>query len=155
MADQRPIGYWLTLVERLVDERFSVTLKEHGVTRRQWQLLQQLQRGPSPLAELDRALAPFLRAPTAADPAGESAAADPAGESAAEQLAELLESGWVEARSELYALTERGEVATARLEEVVASQRASATAGVAEEEYEITVRSLQTIAGNLGWSEPA
>ncbi|KQQ22232.1 hypothetical protein ASF48_03205 [Rathayibacter sp. Leaf299] len=146
MADQRPIGYWLTLVERLVDERFSVTLEEHGVTRRQWQLLQQLQRGPSPLAELDRALAPFLRAPTAADPAGESAA---------EQLAELLESGWVEARSELYALTERGEVATARLEEVVASQRASATAGVAEEEYEITVRTLQTIAGNLGGSEPA
>ncbi|MCJ1695668.1 MarR family transcriptional regulator [Rathayibacter caricis] len=146
MADQRPIGYWLTLVERLVDERFSVTLEEHGVTRRQWQLLQQLQRGPSPLAELDRALAPFLRAPTAADPAGESAA---------EQLAELLESGWVEARSELYALTERGEVATARLEEVVASQRASATAGVAEEEYEITVRTLRTIAGNLGGSEPA
>lgn len=146
MADQRPIGYWLTLVERLVDERFSVTLEEHGVTRRQWQLLQQLQRGPSPLAELDRALAPFLRAPTAADPAGEPAA---------EQLAELLESGWVEARSELYALTERGEVATARLEEVVASQRASATAGVAEEEYEITVRTLQTIAGNLGGSEPA
>lgn len=146
MADQRPIGYWLTLVERLVDERFSVTLEEHGVTRRQWQLLQQLQRGPSPLAELDRALAPFLRAPTAADPAGESAA---------EQLAELLESGWVEARSELYALTERGEVATARLEEVVASQRASATAGVAEEAYEITVRTLRTVAGNLGWSEPA
>jgi len=146
MADQRPIGYWLTLVERLVDERFSVTLEEHGVTRRQWQLLQQLQRGPSPLAELDRALAPFLRAPTAADPAGESAA---------EQLAELLESGWVEARSELYALTERGEVATARLEEVVASQRASATAGVAEEEYEITVRTLRTIAGNLGASDPA
>ncbi|WP_236720272.1 MarR family transcriptional regulator [Rathayibacter sp. VKM Ac-2630] len=133
-------------MERLVDERFAVTLEEHGVTRRQWQLLQQLQRGPSPLAELDRALAPFLRAPTAEDPAGESAA---------EQLAELLESGWIEARSELYALTERGQVATARLEEVVAAQRASATTGVPDEEYEIAVRTLRTIAGNLGWSDRA
>ncbi|OOB90235.1 hypothetical protein B0T42_12940 [Rathayibacter sp. VKM Ac-2630] len=140
------MGYWLSLVERLVDERFAVTLEEHGVTRRQWQLLQQLQRGPSPLAELDRALAPFLRAPTAEDPAGESAA---------EQLAELLESGWIEARSELYALTERGQVATARLEEVVAAQRASATTGVPDEEYEIAVRTLRTIAGNLGWSDRA
>ena len=146
MADQRPIGYWLSLVERLVDERFAVTLEEHGVTRRQWQLLQQLQRGPSPLAELDRALAPVLRAPTAQDPAGESAA---------EQLAELLESGWIEARAELYALTERGQVATARLEEVVAAQRASATTGVPDEEYEIAVRTLRTIAGNLGWSDRA
>ncbi|MBO0983048.1 MarR family transcriptional regulator [Rathayibacter sp. SD072] len=144
MADQRPIGYWLTLVERLVDERFAVTLEEHGVTRRQWQLLQQLQRGPSALADLDRALAPFLRAPTAEDPAGESAA---------EQLAELLESGWVVVESELYALTERGGVATARLEEVVAEQRSAATAGVGEREYAVTVATLRTIAGNLGAAE--
>jgi len=34
MTDQRPIGFWLKLVDRLIDERFALTLEEHGVTRR-------------------------------------------------------------------------------------------------------------------------
>ena len=55
--------------------------------------------------------------------------------------------------SELYALTERGGVATARLEEVVAEQRSAATAGVGEQEYAVTVATLRTIAGNLGAAE--
>ncbi|MCU1534906.1 MAG: transcriptional regulator, partial [Glaciihabitans sp.] len=37
MADQRPIGFWLKLVDRMIDEQFAATIEEHGVTRRQWQ----------------------------------------------------------------------------------------------------------------------
>ena len=45
MADQRPIGYWLRLVDGLIDDQFAGTLDEHGVTRMQWQLLNVLARG--------------------------------------------------------------------------------------------------------------
>ena len=38
MENQRPIGFWLKLVDSLIDEQFASTLEEHGVTRRQWQL---------------------------------------------------------------------------------------------------------------------
>ena len=62
MTDQRPIGFWLKLVDRLIDERFANTLEEHGVTRRQWQLLNVLSRGNATGAQLDATLAPFLSA---------------------------------------------------------------------------------------------
>lgn len=145
MTDHRPIGFWVALVDRLIDERFATTLEEHGVTRRQWQLLELLRRGPAPVAELDRALAPFLRA------AEEGRAAD----SVAEQIAELVESGWVAVEQERYSLTERGGVATDRLEQVVDEQRAAVTAGVSEEEAERTRATLRSIATNLGWDDAA
>jgi hypothetical protein len=69
MAPPRPIGFWLKLVDRLIDESFDSLLEEHGVTRRQWQLLNVLQRGPATLEQLDSAVAPFLR-----EEAGESSA---------------------------------------------------------------------------------
>ncbi|MWV51195.1 MarR family transcriptional regulator [Rathayibacter sp. VKM Ac-2803] len=139
MADQRPIGYWLTLVDRLIEERFALTLEEHGVTRMQWQLLELLRRAPAAVDELDRALAPFLRSAPAEEPA-----------SVVEHLAELVESGWVTAEGERFALTERGGVATARLEEVVGAARTAVTEGVSEEDYERTVATLRRIAENLG-----
>ncbi len=56
----RPIGFWLKLVDRLIDEQFAATLEEHGVTRRQWQLLNVLSREPATVEQLDAAVAPFL-----------------------------------------------------------------------------------------------
>jgi hypothetical protein len=138
MADQRPIGYWLKTVDRLIDERFAETLEEHGVTRRQWQLLEALTGGPRTAAELDEAVAPFLRGD--------------AEESAGEQLGELVESGWVEADAASCRLTERGATAHARLADVVAQNRAAATEGVSPEEYAATVSVLERVARNLGWS---
>ncbi|QHC67773.1 MarR family transcriptional regulator [Rathayibacter sp. VKM Ac-2759] len=142
MADQRPIGYWLTLAARLLEERFAATLEEHGVTRMQWQLLELLRRGPAAVGALDRALAPFLPAAPAEEPA-----------SVAEHLAELVESGWVVDEGEVFALTEHGGAATARLEEVVGAARTALTEGVTEEDHDRTVETLRRIAGNLGWDD--
>ncbi|NQX12358.1 MarR family transcriptional regulator [Microbacteriaceae bacterium VKM Ac-2855] len=137
MADQRPIGYWLKLVDRLIDERFAETLDEHGVTRRQWQLLNVLSRGPGTTEQLDAAVAPFLQ--------------DDDGESAAEHLTELVESGWITAGDAGFAITERGTLAFTRLAEVVAANRTAATQGLTQEQYDETLRVLEVLARNLGW----
>lgn len=142
MTDQRPIGYWLKLVDRLIDEQFASTLDEHGVTRRQWQLLNVLSRGTSTIEEMDDAIAPFL----AADPAGAAT------ESSAEHLSELIESGWVAATPSGYETTERGQAAYGRLAEVVAQNRARVAKDIDEAEYATTVHVLEHMAWNLGYT---
>ncbi|WP_235491470.1 MarR family transcriptional regulator [Frigoribacterium sp. Leaf186] len=138
----RPIGFWLKLVDGLVDRRFDEVLDEHGVTRRQWQLLNLLERGPATRATLDTAVAPFL------EPAS--------GESSADHLSELVESGWVSLATDgigdgRYALTERGGLAHRKLVDVVEGIRDEAVQGAEPGAYATTVRFLRTAALNLGW----
>ncbi|WP_403022089.1 MarR family winged helix-turn-helix transcriptional regulator [Salinibacterium sp. GXW1014] len=136
---ERPIGYWLKLVDRLIDERFAAIIEEHGVTRRQWQLLSMLSASSATIEQLDRAIAPF------AEPG--------ATESATEHLGELRESGWVTVDAGEYAITERGTVAFTRLSEVVDGLRNSLAQDLTEEEYRATVRSLERMARNLGYTD--
>jgi len=138
MASPRPIGFWLKLVDRMIDEQFASTLEEHGVTRRQWQLLNVLSREPATVEQLDAAVAPFL--------SGES------DDTSAEHLAELVDSGWVSVGAQ-YEITERGRTAFDKLEAVVAAQRTIVTEGVTPDQYEQTVRVLERMARNLGWSD--
>jgi hypothetical protein len=137
MAAPRPIGFWLKLVDRLIDERFESVLEEHGVTRRQWQLLNVLQRGPATLEELDAAVAPFL---------------DDDGESSADHLEELVGSGWV---TPGYAITEAGATAMEGLGHAVGEMRDAMTDGITEDDYSTTLAVLERMARNLGWSDGA
>jgi hypothetical protein len=137
MDTPRPIGYWLKLVDRLIDEQFASTLEEHGVTRRQWQLLNVLSREPATVEQLDAAVAPFLSSDD--------------NESSAEHLTELIDSAWVDATPSGYELTERGRGAFDRLETVVATQRTVVADGVTAEQYEHTIAVLERMARNLGW----
>lgn len=139
MADPRPIGFWLRLVDGLINEQFSKTLDEHGVTRIQWQLLNVLAGGGATVAALDTAVRPFLVAD------GDSSSID--------HLTELIESGWVDATTTGYELTERGHAARDRLSNVVAGQRTDMAVGLTEEEYLTSVRTLERIARNLGWTD--
>src|ERR1700709_1691253 len=138
MADQRPIGYWLRLVDGLIDDQFAGTLDEHGVTRMQWQLMNVLARGQASVEMLDAAVKPFLVA---------------GGDTTIDHLTELIESAWVDATPTGYELTERGHGALDRLTNVVAEQRTVMAAGVAESEYLTTTSTLERMARNLGWSE--
>jgi DNA-binding MarR family transcriptional regulator len=134
----RPIGYWLRLVDSLIQDQFANTLDEHGVTRIQWQLLNALASGPHTGVELDSAIRPFLVG---------------SNDTSAEHLAELIDSGWVQATETIYQLTERGNSARERLSNVVAGQRTAMAAGLTEEEHAATLRSLERIARNLGWTD--
>lgn len=136
MADQRPIGYWLKLVDNLIERQFATTLDEHGVTRRQWQLLNVLARGMATVEQLDEAVRPFFTDD----------------ESSAEHLSELIESAWVAATPEGYEMTERGFTAFGTLSEVVAQQRNLVSQGISEAEYAETIGVLEKMARNLGFT---
>jgi DNA-binding MarR family transcriptional regulator len=139
MTGTRPIGFWLRLVDRLLEERFAEVLEEHGITRGQWQLLNVVSRGGGATAEaVERAVAPF----TSAD-----------GEPVSSQLAELIESGWVGLGGTEYRLTKRGEVAHDRLAEVIGELRAHSTEGISSDDYASTLATLERMARNLGWSD--
>ena len=137
MADSRPIGFWLKLVDRLLDERFAAVLEEHGVSRGQWRLLNVVSEGGATAEEVERAVAPFQTDD---------------GMSVSDQLAELIESDWVVFGGIEYRLTERGASAHARLAEVVGELRTGSTDGISGEDYEHTVQTLERMARNLGWS---
>lgn len=137
MVTQRPIGFWLKLVDRLIDERFAAIIEEHGVTRRQWQLLNVLQAGTTTVDQLDQAIAPFI------EPGAE--------ETAAEHLAELVDSEWITTDGPVYALTERGLAAFQRLQIVVDGLRDQTSEGLTQEQYETTLIALERMAVNLGW----
>jgi len=136
MADQ-PLPFWLALVDRLVEERFSAALDEHGVTRTQWRLLATLAAGPASGEVLDREV--------------QAMATNPEGETAAEELGELVESGWVTVGAD-YEITERGAAAYDRLADVVDELRETLTEGLTDEEQAGVVVALDRMARNLGWN---
>ena len=125
MTDQRPIGFWLKIVNQRLDDQFAATLDEHGVTREQWQSLNVLAR--------------------------DGASADL--EDSSEELAELVESGWIVVAPSGWTLTERGQGALDRLTNVVADQRTTVSAGIPESDYLTTIATLEHMAFNLGWVE--
>lgn len=134
----RPIGFWLKLVDRLIDEQFERALTEHGTTRQEWEILNVLSPGPGTLAQLDLALAPLLDAEEH--------------ENAAEHLGGLVDRGWVDVAFEYYEITGEGASRHAALHRIVAKNRATARGELSDEDYETTLRSLETIAHNLGWA---
>lgn len=138
MDTSHPLGSWLQLVQRLIEEQFADILDEHGVTRRQWQLLTVLARQPATVEQLDAAIAPL---PT-----------DPAVESSAEHLTELIESGWVDATAGGYDITDRGRTAFDRLTEVIVEHRAAMVEGLSEGELEQARVVLERMSRNLGYA---
>lgn len=137
---EKPLAYWLALVDGLVEQKFSAALDEHGVTRTQWRLLGALAGGASTPADLQRALA--------------DAPADAESESPADELAELVDSGWVTVDGS-YAITERGVGAYERLAEVVDELRDQLTTGLTDAEQAATAVALERMALNLGWAGTA
>lgn len=140
---EQPIGYWVKLVDSLITERFQDALEEHGVTRRQWMLLNHLRNGTASGGELTEALSPFFGDPV---PDGEP-------RTPSEHLAELVESGWVLEEGHTFTLTERGALSLERLTEIVEGIRTSASENVAPADFETTVATLRTMASNLGYRE--
>jgi DNA-binding MarR family transcriptional regulator len=135
MAD-RPLAFWLALVDRLVEEKFSTALEEHGVTRTQWRVLGVLASGPATGADLEGALADMPP--------------DAEGGSAADELTELIDSGWVQSDGD-YTITDRGAAAYDRLADVVDGLRETLTEGLTDEEQTATSVALERMARNLGW----
>jgi hypothetical protein len=130
--DNKPIGWWLKELDRLLEASFEQVLDADGLTRRQWQALNAA-AGPEPIAV---ALAPFLaKVADAAEAEGElRATVDP-----------LTDRGWLSDER----LTVDGQAALDGLRAKVQAQRKRVTAGITGEEYAATIDVLRRMAENL------
>jgi hypothetical protein len=129
---QKPIGYWLKTLDRLIDENFDRALAAEGVQRRHWQILNIVKTSPAPDAEIAAALGPFWT----------EGAITPG-----EVLADMTRRGWITGH-EPRRLTAGGAAALDAIRER-ASLREKIMAGLTAEQYTQTVAVLEQMAANL------
>lgn len=138
----RPIGFWLKLVDALVDDAYTRLLDQHGLSREQWQLLDAMDAGPQQTAYFERILGPF-------------AAHDGVSATPADHLDELVESGWVFRDGDTWSLTPTGRHAMDGLEAAVAAARDNALRDIPSDEYGRMLDTLERIAHNYGYRQTA
>ncbi len=126
--DLPPIGIGLKQLDGLIDEQFERTIGRYGFSRRQWQILNLLARGPASAAELAERLAPFV--------------------ASGEDLDSLVAGGLVTA-DDGFALTALGQGRLEVLRQEVNGTRALVVQGLEEGEYERAVRTLLRMIRNL------
>ena len=133
--EDKPIGYWLKHLDRLIEDRFDATLAATGLTRRHWQLLNTLHAGPAGVAGLTESLRPFW---TEGDLTVD------------EVVAELAGRGWISAADDgRWALTPGGVAGHAEIRAKVHAARRAITDGISADEYVRTVATLRRMAENL------
>ena len=131
-SPHRPLDFWLKLVDTMINLHYRNMLEEHGIVRRQWEMMRLLSRAPASQEDLDAALAPFLPE----DEPGSSAAA----------LSELTDSGWLTQINGGYELTERGRAVHQRLDEVFSQKNEDLADGVSPGDYALAVSVLERVA---------
>ncbi len=134
-AEDAPIGYWLKRLDELIDASFERALGEHGVSRRQWQVMNVLRDTATDVPALADALRPFV----GDDFRGLEAA-----------VGELAQRGWITPeRDGKWAQTPLGRETYARLAERVHETRRILVTGVSEDEYRRTVDVLRRMEHNV------
>ena len=131
---ERPIGYWLKKLDRLIDGQLERQLGEAGLSRRQWQLLNLLEDGPRSAPELQTELEPFLQ-----DEPDELS----------EALSGLITRSWAASQDNVVSLTETGQAQFGLVRTKVTQLRQSSMAGISPEEYQVTIGVLSRMAANL------
>ncbi|HEY6684762.1 MAG TPA: MarR family transcriptional regulator [Propionibacteriaceae bacterium] len=130
---ERPIGYWLKKLDRLIDAQFERQLGEAGLSRRQWQLLNLLDDGPRSVPDLQTELEPWQ------DAAGELSDA----------LSGLVTRGWADSQDNIVTLTQTGQAQSGLIKAKVAEIRQALMIGISGEEYQATIDVLARMAANL------
>ena len=133
-GSQRPIGYWLKKLDRLIDEQFERDLDDVGLSRRQWQLLNLLQDAPRSVPELHSELEPFLHGTP---------------DDLADALSGLVTRSWADCQESVVTLTETGQAQFELIKVKVAGLRQALTAGISPEDYQMTIDVLAKMAANL------
>lgn len=137
-GEARPIGYWLKLLDRLLEEDLDRTLVPFDLNRRQWQILNVLAEGPSDASAVYRELNAFF-----VDEAQVNS-----------MLALLKSEGWIDAT--LNGETSLTDAGNRRLTAALNSVRAARqriSFGIEADEYNQTVNTLRSMCENLGWTE--
>jgi DNA-binding MarR family transcriptional regulator len=129
---QKPIGYWLKTLDRLIDENFDRALAAEGAQRRHWQILNIVKTSPATNATIAAALDPFWT---------EGAI------TLDEVLADMTRRGWITGH-EPRQLTAAGAAALDAIRER-ANLCEKIMAGLTAEQYTQTVAVLEQMAANL------
>ena len=132
---ERPIGYWLKHLDRLIDQAAERALAEEHLTRRHWQIMNVVRKSPVGPAALADALRPFW---------------GPGAITLDQVTSELAGRGWLtrDAAGQ-YALSPAGQAAHAAVREKIYGIRARFLTGLTEDDYLHTVQLLQRMAANL------
>ncbi len=151
----RPMGYWIKEIDRRIEAEFERLLTDEQLTRRHWQVLTTLARGPASRADLDAALAPFVPSvrseidglisrgwATESRQAAAPVDTVATGENAAPVGPAARPTG-------LISLTTAGRAAHDRAAERVRAFRTHVTDGLSEQDYRTLVTLLERVAGNL------
>ena len=133
-GSEKPIGYWLKELDRLIDRYFEIQLGDAGLSRRQWQVLNLLVDGPRSVPELETELQPFLQQSP---------------DELSESLAGLVSRGWADSQDNIVSLTATGQAQFELLKAKVAELRQASTAGISPEDYQTTLDVLSRMAANL------
>jgi hypothetical protein len=128
---ERPLGYWLRVVDGLISAEFATAFASEGVDRRDWMLLSVL------AGDVD--VPPF---------AAEFARRG-------KRLRRLDERGWAAEQSDgTWALTDEGRAAKDRLGAIVDGIRERVSGAVSPDDFATTMASLEAIARELGGDDP-
>ena len=131
---ERPIGYWLKKLDRLIDGQFGRQLGEAGLSRRQWQLLKLLTDGPRSVPDLQTELEPFLQDNS---------------DDLSDALSGLVTRGWADSQDNIVKLTETGQAQFGLVKAKVAELRQASMAGISPEHYQAMIAVLTRMAANL------
>jgi len=132
---ERPIGYWLKHLDRLIEAAAERTFAELKLTRRHWQVMNVLRESPQQETGLAEAIRPFW---------------GPGAITLDEVTGELTRRGWLtQDDTGRYALTPAGQAGHVAVQEKVHGIRSTFLTGLTEQDYRGTVRILQRMAENL------
>ncbi|MFF3066267.1 hypothetical protein ACFVQ3_17145 [Oerskovia sp. NPDC057915] len=144
---ERPVGYWLKLVDRLIDQSLDDVFLRTGLTRRHWQVLNMIRDGVSDATTVDSVLSPFAAV------GGAGAAGQAAGVSA--EISDLQTRGWIAQGGTGWEVTVAGQHAYHDLLDAVSITRERLAEGITREQYDRTIATLEQMARNLGWAPGA
>src|SRR4029453_13192808 len=133
-GSERPIGYWLKKLDRLIDAQFERQLEEAVLSRRQWQAPNLLEERPRVVPAPQSELEPFLQD-------------DP--DDLSDALSGLVTRGWADSKDNIVTLTETGPAQFGVVKAKVAELRQALTAGISADEYQATIDVLARMPANL------
>ncbi|TDD14996.1 MarR family transcriptional regulator [Nonomuraea diastatica] len=132
MQQHRPIGYWLRLLDQLIEEHLNRVLAAEALHRRHWQTMNLLRAAPAAQDTIAETLRPFWSA--------SSVGVD-------EVLDELVRRAWITSRQP-YGLTPAGEAAHTTLARIVERAARQINEGVGAKQYDDTVEVLRHMVKN-------
>ncbi len=131
----KPLGYWVKHIHNRLEGNLAAQLREFGLDRRSWQVLNTVAHGPVDLPGIDRALEPFL---------------DPGEPTIAPYVAALAKRGSMEPDpAGHYLLTSPGAALHKRAADRIHAGRLATTQGFTPEEYQQLLDLLRRVAENV------